>query len=428
MRKILDISQKRCIIVSKQVNSVNQTMKARKIMNSKMHKLGSTRSVIREIFEYAKARKAEIGADKVFDFSIGNPSVPAPECVKETLADLLSNTDPVTLHGYTSAQGDANVRKKISDFIEDSYNNTDTPVSSPNLIYMTSGAAAALTCTLTAILNPNDEVIALAPFFPEYRVFTERTGAKLVPVLCDEATMRPEFDRLSAAITEKTAAVIVNSPNNPTGVVYPKEDIEALASLLREKSAEYGRPIYLIADEPYRELVYGDVEVPYIPCHYENTVVCYSLSKSLSLPGERIGYVSVSPRAADAQNLYLAVCGAGRALGFVCANSLFQFMFAELLGRTSDVSIYEKNRNIFCSALEEYGYTLAKPDGAFYLFVKALTEDAYEFCERAKQFELLLVPSDDFGCKGYVRIAYCVSEEQIRNSLPSFKALAESYK
>ena len=271
-------------------------------------------------------------------------------------------------------------------------------------------------------------MIVLAPFFPEYRVFTERTGARLVPVLCDKETMRPRIDRLSAAINEKTAAVIVNSPNNPTGVVYPEEDIKALAALLSEKSKEIGKPIYLIADEPYRELVYGGIEVPYIPNYYDNTIVCYSLSKSLSLPGERIGYVSISPRAENAQNVYLAVCGAGRALGFVCATSLFQFMMPMLLGETSDISVYEKNRNLLCSALTEYGYKTAEPDGAFYLFVKALEPDAKAFCERAKKFELLLVPSNDFGCEGYVRIAYCTSEEQIRNSLPSFKALAKSYK
>ena len=397
-------------------------------MNQKMLGLGQSRSVIREIFEYAKVRKAEIGSDKVFDFSIGNPSVPAPESVKEALSDLLERKDPVFLHGYTSAQGDASVRTAISNYIENTYNIGSLPISSPNLIYITSGAAAALTCTLTALLNAGDEVIVLAPFFPEYRVFVERTGAKLVPVLCDEETMRPRFDRLAAAISKKTAAVIVNSPNNPTGVVYPEEDIKALSTLLTEKSKEIGKPIYLIADEPYRELVYGGINVPYIPNFYDNTIVCYSLSKSLSLPGERIGYVSVSPAAEDAQNIYFAVCGAGRALGFVCATSLFQFMMPMLLGQTSDISIYEKNRNLLCTALNEYGYQTAKPNGAFYLFVKALEPDAKAFCERAKEFELLLVPSNDFGCEGYVRIAYCTSEEQIKNSLPAFKALAESYK
>lgn len=397
-------------------------------MNQKMLGLGQSRSVIREIFEYAKIRKAEIGEDKVFDFSIGNPSVPSPGIVKDTLTDLLECTDPVLLHGYTSAQGDASVRKSISDYIEKTYNIGSAPVSSPDLIYITSGAAAALTCSLTALLNEGDEVIVLAPFFPEYRVFIERTGAKLVSVLCDENTMRPRLDRLEKAINEKTAAIIVNSPNNPTGVVYPEDDIAEISSLLTKKSKELSKNIYLIADEPYRELVYGDVKVPYIPNYYDNTIVCYSLSKSLSLPGERIGYVSVCPRAENAQNVYFAICGAGRALGFVCATSLFQFLMKKLTGETSDISVYEKNRDLLCSALTEYGYSTAKPDGAFYLFVKSPEPDARSFCERAKKFELLLVPSNDFGCEGYVRIAYCTSEEQIRNSLPAFKALAESYK
>lgn len=397
-------------------------------MNEKMLGLGASRSVIREIFEYAKLRKAEIGNDKVFDFSIGNPSVPAPECVKNELISILESTDSVALHGYTSAQGDASVREAISDFIEKTYNTDDTPISTPDLIYITSGAAAALTCSLTALLNKDDEVIVLAPFFPEYRVFVERTGAKLVPVMCNNETFRPDFDKIKSAINEKTVAMIVNSPNNPTGVVYPEEDIKKLSDILSKKSKEIGHPIYIIADEPYRELVYGNTSVPYIPNFYDNTIVCYSLSKSLSLPGERIGYVSVSPRATEAKNIYLSVCGAGRSLGFVCATSMFQFMMARCLGQTSDISVYENNRNILCSALRDNGYTVVSPDGAFYLFVKALEKDAKAFCERAKEFELLLVPSNDFGCEGYVRIAYCTSEKQIRDSLPAFKKLAESYK
>lgn len=397
-------------------------------MNEKMYGLGSARSVIREIFEYGKARKAVIGDENVFDFSLGNPSVPAPLCVKETLCDLLETKDPVSLHGYTSAQGDAEVRKKISQFIEKEYNSENTPVSSPYLIYLTSGAAAALTCTLTAILNEGDEVLALAPFFPEYRVFVERTGASLVTVPCKSGSMRPDLDLIEDAINEKTAAIIINSPNNPTGVVYPEEDIIGLSKLLSKASENIGHPIYLIADEPYRELVYGDCFVPYIPNYYENTVVCYSLSKSLSLPGERIGYVSVSPRAKDAQKLYLALCGAGRALGFVCATSLFQYMMASLLGKTSDISAYEENRDILCSALAEYGFSVTKPDGAFYLFVKSPISDAKKFCEKAKEYELLLVPSDSFGVEGYVRISYCVKKEQIERSLPAFKALAEHYR
>lgn len=398
------------------------------VMNAKMEKLGSTRSVIREIFEYGNKRRSEIGADKVFDFSLGNPSVPAPQDVADELISLIKNTPPVKLHGYTSAQGDMNVRKAVSEYIERRYNRETKPLSSPELIYMTSGAAAALTCSLSAILNEGDEVIVFTPFFPEYRIFIERTGASLVEVPCDENRFYPNTELFRNAINEKTAAVIINSPNNPSGAVYPESVIKDMADILREKEAKLGKSIYIIADEPYRELVYGDITVPYIPSYYDDTVVCYSLSKSLSLPGERIGYVSISPRAKDASRLFNAVCGAGRALGFVCATSLFQYMLAETLGKTSDISVYQRNRDKLYRALTEYGFEAVRPDGAFYLFVKSPTADAGEFCEKAKEYELLLVPSDDFGIGGYVRISYCVSEEQIDASLASFKKLADAYR
>ena len=393
------------------------------MVNEKMRDLGARRSVIRELFEYGKKRKAEIGAENVFDFSIGNPSVPSPDVVNETLVSLLTEKDPVALHGYTSAQGDAGVRRAIADYIE----KTHGEKADPDLIYLTVGAAASLTVSLTAVLNAGDEVILLAPFFPEYRVFVERTGAVAVPVLCDTKTFQPDFEALRAAITEKTRAIIVNSPNNPTGVVLTRESIEALSALLRERSAAYGTPIYLIADEPYRELVYGDVEVPYLPAFYANTLVCYSFSKSVSLPGERIGYILVSPTADEPVALYQAVCGAGRALGFVCAPALFQYMIPAVLGRTSDISVYDTNRRLLSEALTSYGYEVVKPDGAFYLFVKALEPDANAFCEKAKGEELLLVASDSFGCPGYVRISYCVTTEQIERSLPAFRRLAKAY-
>ncbi len=393
------------------------------MVNEKMRGLGACRSVIRELFEYGKARKAEIGAENVFDFSIGNPSVPAPDAVKETLCRLLEEGDPVALHGYTSAQGDAGVRRSIADHVA----KTQGFAADPDLIYLTVGAAASLTVSLSAILNPGDEVILLAPFFPEYRVFVERTGAVVVPVLCTKGDFQPDMEALKAAITPKTRAVIVNSPNNPTGAVLTEENARALASLLAACEQTYGNDIYLIADEPYRELVYGDIKVPYLPSCYHNTIVCYSFSKSLSLPGERIGYILVSPQAHEPLALYQAVCGAGRALGFVCAPALFQYMIPSVLGMTSDISIYDRNRKLLYDALTSYGYEAVKPDGAFYLFVKALEEDAAAFCERAKDYELLLVASDSFGCPGYVRISYCVTTEQIERSLPAFRKLAESY-
>ena len=393
------------------------------MISEKMTELGMKRSVIREIFEYGRKRKAEIGAENVFDFSLGNPSIPAPDCVKETMAKLITEKDPVMLHGYTSAQGDLNVRKAMADYISENFNIK----ADADLIYMTCGAAASLTVSLNAICNNGDEVIVLAPFFPEYKVFIEKAGASAVIVKCREEDFQIDFDILSAAINNKTKAIIVNSPNNPCGVVLNKYTIKKLSDLLNEKSKELGNDIYIIADEPYRELVYGDIKVPYIPEYYDNTIVCYSFSKSLSLPGERIGYIFVSPKAQDCKTLYAAVCGAGRALGFVCAPSLLQYTVAELVGKTADIEVYKKNRDLLYGTLTKYGYTAARPDGAFYLFVKSPEEDAGAFCEKAKKYELLLVPGDDFGYKGYVRISYCVSTEMIEKSLPSFEKLIKEY-
>jgi aspartate aminotransferase len=396
------------------------------MISEKMKALGVKKSVIREIFEYAKHRKAEIGAENVFDYSIGNPSVPSPDIVKETLTSLLTEKDPAILHGYTSAQGDLGVRKSIADYLNATY----AAGVSEDLIYLTVGAAAALTISLNAVLadNANEEVIVFAPFFPEYKVFIEKAGGKLVAVPAKAPDFQIDFDAFEKAISPKTKAVIVNSPNNPTGVVLSEDTIRKLSEILEAAEKTYGHSIYLIADEPYRELVYGSIEVPYLTKFYNDTLVCYSFSKSLSLPGERIGYVLVSPKATMASDVYAAILGAGRALGFVCAPALFQYLIPSCLGKTADISVYEKNRTLLYENLTNNGYTCASPDGAFYLFVKALEEDAYAFCERAKQYELLLVPSDDFGYPGYVRIAYCVTTEQIERSLPAFKALAASYK
>lgn len=393
------------------------------MLNGKMLQLGENRSVIREIFEYGNKRRAEIGVENVFDFSLGNPSIPAPKEVNKAMIKLLTETDPVKLHGYTSAQGAPDVRKTIADSINSRFGIS----ADPNLIYMTCGAAASLTISLNAICNQGDEVIALAPFFPEYRVFAEKAGAKLVVAKCSESDFQIDFRVLENAITSNTKAIIVNSPNNPTGVVLSEDTIIKLASLLNKKQQEYGKQIFIICDEPYRELAYG-VEVPYIPNYYNNTIVCYSYSKSLSLPGERIGYIFVSPNIDHCNKVYAAVCGAGRALGFVCAPSLLQFTVKDCVDLTGDVSAYKKNRDLLYNSLTEFGYTAAKPDGAFYLFIKSPEHDANAFCERAKKYELLLVPSDSFGYEGYVRISYCVSTEQIEKSLPYFKKLIEEYK
>ena len=387
-------------------------------------KLGKVRSEIREIFEYGNKRKAEIGAENVFDFSIGNPSVPAPKSVDDAIIDLVNNFDSVALHGYTSAQGDAHVRETIANYINDKFGTNVTA----NNIYMTCGAAASLTIVMNAILQKDDECIVFTTYFPEYGVFIERTGAKLVEVKSQEKTFQIDMDNFEKAINEKTKAVIINSPNNPSGVVYTVETIEKMCQLLKKKEEEYGHPIFLITDEPYRELVYDDTEVPYVINYYDNTFVCYSYSKALSLPGERIGYIVVSPKMIDEEDAYAAVCGAGRALGYVCAPSMLQRVIERCISDTSDISIYKENRDLLYNALTKMGFECVYPDGAFYLFVKAMGEDAYEFCEKAKEYELLLVPADSFGTPGYVRVSYCVQTKQIEDALPAFEKLAESYK
>ena len=393
------------------------------MISKKMEELGKHSSVIRELFEYGNKRRAEIGKENVYDFSLGNPSIPSPQAVKDTMLKLLNEKDPVSLHGYTSAPGDYGVRSTIASSIRDNYGID----ARPERIYMTCGAAASLTVSLHALCNPGDEVIALAPFFPEYRVFVEKAGAALVMVPCREPDFQIDFAALEPAVTAKTKAVIINSPNNPTGAVYSEETIRTLADLLNRKQKEFGTEIYLLTDEPYRELAFGGIEVPYVPCYYDNTLVCYSYSKSLSLPGERIGYIFVAPGVKDGGDVFAAVCGAGRALGFVCAPSMLQYTVGACNGMTSDVAAYERNRDILYGALTEIGYTITPPDGAFYLFVKALEPDAGAFSERAKKHELLLVPSDSFGYPGYVRIAYCVTEQMIRDSIPAFRALYEEY-
>ncbi len=393
------------------------------MINEKMRGLGANRSAIRDLFEYGLKRKAEIGAENVFDFSLGNPSVPAPDKVGEEMARLINETSPIALHGYTSAQGDAGVRRAVADYIS---RTQDFPTS-PDNIYMTVGAAAALTCSLNATLTEGEEVILLAPYFPEYKVFVESAGGVAVEVMCDPVSFQPDIDKIREAVTPRTAAIIINSPNNPTGAVFSEDSIKAIAELLCECEKTYGKEIYIIADEPYRELVYGGAVVPYIPKYYKNTIVCYSFSKSLSIPGERIGYVAVSPEAKDWVKVYQAVAGSGRALGYVCAPALLQKILPNCLGLTADISVYDTNRRLLLDELTSYGFTAVKPEGAFYLFLKAPTEDAKEFCEAAKRHELLLVPSDSFGCGGYVRISYCVTTEQVKRALPAFRALAEEY-
>lgn len=391
------------------------------MLNKVMQKLGKERSVIREIFEYGNARAKEIGRENVFDFSLGNPSVPAPDCVREEIERLLKTMPAETLHGYTSAAGAPDVREAVAEYIRSAFG---VPVPA-ELVYMTCGAAASLTITLNALCEQGDEFVVITPCFPEYKVFIEHAGGKVVTAKTDER-FHLDIAALDKAIGKRTKAVILNSPNNPTGAVYAKEEIQALARLLEKKSEEKGAPVFLISDEPYRELTYG-AQVPYTMSFYANTIVCYSFSKSLSLAGERIGYIAVNPACEGAKDIFAAVCGAGRSQGYVCAPALFQRVCAKCLGKSSDISVYDNNRRLLYGALTEMGYECVLPEGAFYLFMKSPEPDAKAFSERAKKYELLLVPSDSFGVEGYVRISYCVNPDMIKRSLPAFEKLAKEY-
>lgn len=391
--------------------------------NKSAYELGSKRSIIREIFEYSKIRASEIGPEKVFDFSLGNPSVEPPKEVTDTLIELLKTQSPTALHGYTSAQGDFNCRDKVAKNLNQRFNLNLTADN----IYFTCGAAASLSISLKALINDGDECIVFAPFFTEYRVFVNNAGAKLVVSEPEDKTFQVNIEDFESKINKNTKAVIINSPNNPSGVVYTEETIVKLTNVLKKKSKEFGKPIYLISDEPYRELIFSGEKFPFIMNYYDDSIVCYSFSKSLSLPGERIGYIAVNPNMNCSKEIYLSVCGAGRSLGYVCAPSLFQRVVASNLEAKVNLDAYKENRDLIYNGLTELGYECVKPDGAFYLFVKALEDDAYKFFERAKEYELLVVPCDDFGVKGYVRIAYCVDKKRIENSLPAFKKLIESY-
>ena len=393
-------------------------------VSQRMLNLGTARSEIREAFAFAQARAAEVGAENVDDFSIGNPSVPAPATVAEAVHKLVDAIDPIKLHGYTPAQGDGQARGALADDLNRRFGTNYTADN----FYLTAGAAGALCCALSALSCPGDTFITFAPYFPEYKVFVESAGAELVTVPADIEDFQIDFAAFDQALTPNTKGVIINSPNNPTGVVYSEATIQKLAQVLTEKSKEYGHTIWLISDEPYREIVYRDTPLPWVPNYYPNTLVCYSYSKSLSLPGQRIGYVLVPPQAEDADIVYAAVCGAGRALGYVCAPSLFQLVAAECTGQTADIEIYHKNRDLLLNALRDMGYTCAQPDGAFYLFPRSLEPDAHAFCERAKKYDLVLVPGDSFGCPGHVRISYCVPTEQIQRALHKFEQLAAEYK
>ena len=393
------------------------------MFNKKMLGLGKQSSAIRELFEYGKIRKKEIGDDNVFDFSIGNPNVKTPDFVNEKLIEIIKNTDPVSLHGYTSASGNMKTRDAIASYLNKTYGCNELG----KYIYLTLGAAASLSIAFNALLTEGDEVIVFAPFWPEYRVLAENAKGKIVIVDPDDK-FYPDFNDFENKITSKTKIVIINSPNNPTGVIYDEEVIQRIASIMNVKQKEYGHNIYLLSDEPYRELVYNNEKYPFVTNYYDNSLVAYSFSKSLSLPGERVGYLLVSNRMNNKDDVFACVCGSGRSLGFVCASSLFQELIPHVLGITSDLSVYKENRELLYNSLVSLGYDVIYPSGAFYMFVKALEEDDQAFSDAAKQEELLLVPSASFGIKGYVRISYCVANKTIKDSLPAFKRLIDRYK
>ena len=392
------------------------------MLNEKAYALGANRSVIRDLFEYGLSRAAIVGPENIYDYSLGNPSIPAPREVNETICRILADTDSLKVHGYTSAVGDFDTRKAISDDLNARYN----AGTKPEEFFIGCGAAPELVSVFRALSVPGGEILAIAPYFPEYKPFVEEAGLGFKVVPADVPSFQINFEALDALITGNTQAIILNSPNNPSGVVYTPETLKKLADLLADKTAEYGHPIYLVSDEPYRELTYG-VEAPWIPAIYPDTVVCYSYSKSLSLPGERIGYVYVPGNATDSKQLYAAIAGAARSAGHVCAPSLWQKVIARCTHLRPDLASYDRNRKALYEGLSAMGYEMAKPDGAFYLFIKAPGGDAAAFSELAKQKDLLVVPGAGFGCPDYFRICYCVSYEMIQKSLPVFEALIREF-
>lgn len=394
------------------------------MFNEEAYALGANRSCIRELFEYGRSRAAQVGAENVFDFSLGNPSIPAPAGVRDAIAQLLEDTDSLQLHGYTTAVGDLQTRQAIAHDLNCRYGTHITPGE----LFIGCGAAPELCAVFKALAFPGAKILAIAPYFPEYKPFVQAAGAVFQAVAPDVPGFQINFAELDKCLTKDTAAVIVNSPNNPTGTVYTEETLRRLAALLEQKSRAFGHPIYIVADEPYRELVYGGVTTPFIPSIYRNTVVCYSYSKSLSLPGERIGYIYVPRDSYDGEQLYLAIAGAARSLGHVCAPSLWQKVIARCAGLRPDLDAYDKNRKTLYEGLLAAGYEAAKPDGAFYLFVKAPGGDANAFSQFAKEKDLLLVPGDGFGCPGWFRLCYCVSYDQIIRSLPVFREILEQWK
>ncbi|WP_196594871.1 pyridoxal phosphate-dependent aminotransferase [Pectinatus sottacetonis] len=394
------------------------------MFSENMYELGTKKSTIRTIFEYGRKRAAEVGENNIYDYSLGNPNVPAPNFIKQAIVDILNTEDPCAVHGYTIAPGLPIVREKLAKSVNHRFN---TKFSADNF-FITGGAAGAITIVFKALSEKNDEFIAFAPFFPEYKCFVESTGAKLVIVPAQPKDFQINFAEFEKSLSANTKAVIVNSPNNPSGTVYSEETIKKLTRILAKKSKEYGHPIFLISDEPYREIVYNGVNVPYLTHYYKDTIICYSYSKSFSLAGERIGYIIIPDEVTVSRKIYGAVAGAARVLTHVNAPSLFQRVIARCCDMPSDISAYEENGRLLYDGLLDAGFKCVKPQGAFYLFPESLEADDYAFCKKAQEFDLLLVPGTDFGCAGHFRASYCIKKETIKKSLPIFKKLADSYK
>lgn len=394
------------------------------MLSQKFIDMTGQKSVIRNIAEYGGRRAAEIGYDNVFDYSLGNPSVSAPESVRETLIDLATNMDPVALHGYSPSLGISSVKNAIAD----SLNRRFSMDYKGSNIFPVSGAAAAIAHAVRAVTVAGDEVVTFAPFFPEYRPYIETSGAKLHVVEADITSFQINFDEFNKILNKNVMAVLINTPNNPSGIVYSTETIKELARILTEKEAQYGHEIYLISDEPYREIVFEGVDAPFVAKYYHNTITCYSFSKSLSLPGERIGYIAVNPACKDA-DLIVDMCGQiSRGIGHNCPSSMMQFAIGKCIDDTSDISVYEENKNILYRELTRMGFDIVEPGGTFYIFPKALEEDAVAFCNKALKYDLLLVPSDSFGVPGHFRMAYCVPTEKVLRSIPVFeKFIKEEY-
>lgn len=389
---------------------------------AKYKEMLGAKSVIRELSEYATARGKEIGYENVFDYSLGNPSVPAPEGFKNAMVRLLTEYDPMAVHGYSPSLGIPSVKEKIAQSLNRRFGMAYTG----NHIFMTSGAAGAIAHAVRCVTVPGDEVLTFAPFFPEYHPYIDLTGAKLKVVPADTEHFQVNFERFGEMLTEKVMAVLINTPNNPSGTVYTKETLEKLARMMSEKAEKYGHEIYLISDEPYREILFGGVEEVYVSKFYDNTLSCYSYSKSLSIPGERIGYIAVNPACRDAETL-VNMCGQiSRGIGHNCPTSIIQLAVAEAVDETSDLSVYETNMNILYRELTELGFACVKPGGTFYIFPKALEEDAKVFCQKAKNYDLILVPGDSFGCPGFFRMAYCIDTEKVERSLPALRKFVET--